>query len=64
MMTPETDFPFVLRQKQFPIQPAYCITIKNGQVQNLEFVGIFLPSPQVIFQECQTYGPRAICVPQ
>ena len=56
IMTPsETDFPFVLRRKQFPIRPAYCITINKGQGQSLESVGIFLPSPDAIFSHGQLY---------
>ena len=55
-MTPsETDFPFVLRRKKFPIRPAYCITINKGQGQSLESVSIFLPSPDGIFSHGQLY---------
>ena len=36
IMTPsETDFPFVLRRKQFPIRPAYCITVNKWQRKSL-----------------------------
>ena len=51
----ETDFPFVLRRKQFPIRPAFCITINKGQGQSLESVGVFLPTPEVIFSHGQLY---------
>ena len=55
-MTPtDTDFPFVLRRRQFPIRPAFCITINKGQGQSMENVGIFLPSPEAIFSHGQLY---------
>ena len=53
-MTP-SDFPFVLRRREFPIRPAFCITINKGQGQSLENVGIFLPSPNAIFSHGQLY---------
>ena len=55
MIPSETDFPFVLRRKQFPIRPAFCITINKGQGQSLESVGIFLPTPEAIFSHGQLY---------
>ena len=55
MIPSETDFPFVLRRKQFPIRPAFCITINKGQGQSLESVGIYLPSPDAIFSHGQLY---------
>ena len=55
MIHSETDFPFVLRRKQFPIRPAFCITINKGQGQSLESVDIFLPSPDAIFSHGQLY---------
>ena len=56
IMTPsETDFPFVLRRKQFHICPAYCITINKCQGQSLESVGKFIPSPDAIFSHGQLY---------
>ena len=55
-MTPsDSDFPFVLRRRQFPIRPAFCININKGQGQSLENVGIFLPSPNAIFSHGQLY---------
>ena len=55
MMPSETDFPFVLKRKQFPIRPAFCININKGQGQSLEPVGIFLPSPDARFSHGQLY---------
>ena len=55
MIPSETDFPFVLRRKQFPIRPAFCITITKGQGQSLGSVGVFLPTPEAIFSHGQLY---------
>ena len=55
MIPSETDFPFVLRRKQFPIRPAICITINKVQGQSLESVGVFLPTPEAIFSHGQLY---------
>ena len=52
----QTDFPFVLKRKQkFPLRPAFSITINKGQGQSLEFMGIFLRSPDAIFSHEQLY---------
>ena len=37
---PNSDFPFLLKRRQFPIRHANCITINKGQGQSLETVGI------------------------
>ena len=56
LLTPtDSDFPFVLKRRQFPVRPALCITINKGQGQSLETVGIFLPSPEAIFSHGQLY---------
>ena len=55
MMPSETDFPFVIKRKQFPIRPAFCFTINKGNGQSLDSVGIFLPSPFTIFSYGQLY---------
>ena len=55
-MTPtDTDLPFVLRKRQFPIRPAICMTINKGPGKSMENVGIFLPSPEVIFSHRELY---------
>ena len=51
----ESELPFVLRRRQFPIRLAYCITINKGQGQSLETVGLYLPSPEAIFCHGQLY---------
>ena len=45
----ESELPFVLRRRQFPIRLAYyCISINKGQGQSLETVGLYLPSPEAM----------------
>ena len=51
----ESELPFVLRRRRFPIRLAYCITINKRQGQSLETVGIYLPSPEAIFSHGQLY---------
>ena len=51
----ESELPFVLRRRQFPIRLAYCITINKVQVLSLETVGLYLPSPEAIFSHGQLY---------
>ena len=56
LLTPtDSGFPFVLKRRQFPVRPAFCITINKGQGQSLDTVGIFLPSPEAIFSHGQLY---------
>ena len=53
LLTPtDSGFPFVLKRRQFPVRPAFCITINKGQGQSF---GILLPSPEAIFSHGQLY---------
>ena len=47
------DFPFTIVRRQFPIRPAFCITINKGQGQSNQRVGIYLPKP--VFGHGQLY---------
>jgi ATP-dependent DNA helicase PIF1 len=39
------QMPFILRRRQFPVSPAFAMTINKAQGQTLKMVGIFLPKP-------------------
>lgn len=39
------EFPFRLRRKQFPVQPAFAMTINKAQVQTVLNLGLYLASP-------------------
>lgn len=46
----DNSLPFDFIRKQFPIKPAYSITINKSQGQTLQRVGVFLPD------NCFTHG--------
>jgi ATP-dependent DNA helicase PIF1 len=46
IMSPSgTNWPFVLRHRQFPIRVAFAMTINKSQGYTLNNVGVYLPSP-------------------
>jgi ATP-dependent DNA helicase PIF1 len=46
IMSPsKTDWPFVLRRRQFPVRVAFAMTINKSQGQTLNNVGVYLPCP-------------------
>lgn len=47
------DLPFTLRRHQFPLCPAYAMTINKSQSQSLDRVGLFLRTP--VFAHGQLY---------
>jgi hypothetical protein len=49
----EDEFPVTIRRRQFPIKPAFALTINKSQGQTFEKVGIYLPSP--VFSRGQLY---------
>ena len=49
----DTMLPFILRRRQFPIIPAYSITINKAQGQTFEYVGIHLNT--AVFAHGQLY---------
>jgi ATP-dependent exoDNAse (exonuclease V) alpha subunit len=51
--------PYILRQRQFPLRPAFAMTINKAQGQTLQKVGVYLPKPifchgqlYVVFSQC------------
>lgn len=53
-ITPSDEsMPFVLCRRQFPIKPAYAMTINKAQGQTLKAAGVYLPKP--VFGHGQLY---------
>ena len=56
-VTDPKQFPFVLRRRQFPVRPAFAMTINKAQGQTLKRVGVFLPDP--VFSHGQYYVAKS-----
>ena len=53
MSPTDSDLPFQLKRVQFPVLPAFAITINKSQGQTFDRVGIYLPDP--VFSHGQLY---------
>jgi len=49
----DVNLPFIMKRRQFPIIPAFSMTINKSQGQTFEHVGIFLGEP--VFSHGQLY---------
>lgn len=49
----DSNLPFILKRRQFPIIPAFAVTINKAQGQTYEYVGIDLSEP--VFSHGQLY---------
>ncbi|XP_065318881.1 uncharacterized protein LOC135926876 [Gordionus sp. m RMFG-2023] len=56
----DSQLPFTLKRRQFPIIPAFVITINKSQGQTFDHVGLFLPEP--VFAHGQLYVALTRCV--
>jgi len=49
----DAGLPFTLRRRQFPVRPAFAMTINKAQGQTMQRVGVLLDEP--VFSHAQLY---------
>lgn len=55
----DAGLPFTLRRRQFPVRPAFAVTINKAQGQTLERAGVLLEEP--VFSHGQLYVAASRC---
>lgn len=54
MTSSDSGLPFELRRRQFPIRPAFCLTINKSQGQTLDMVGFTCPQTASLTGSCMS----------
>ncbi|XP_072153727.1 ATP-dependent DNA helicase pif1-like [Bemisia tabaci] len=57
----QTNLPFVLNRKQFPVRLAFAMTISKSQGQSFDRVGIFIDKERPMFAHGQLYVALSRC---
>lgn len=70
MAPSDGDLPFELQRRQFPVRPAFAMTINKAQGQTMSRAGVFLPKPvfthgqlYVAFSRVGSWDQLVVCVP-
>ena len=70
MAPSDQDLPFELQRRQFPVRPAFAMSINKAQGQTLSRAGVFLPKPifthgqlYVAFSRVGSWQQLVVCVP-
>ncbi|OWZ01734.1 Helitron helicase [Phytophthora megakarya] len=56
----DKEFPFKLKRKQFPVVPAFAMTINKAQGQSIHHVGIYLESHHLCLRTVNFTSRKAI----